>query len=342
MLFSPRNRGTSAAVACLAVALTAITGVAAAQSILPGNFLPNPDMETETRFVEHRHDDPCGCDPTDNSFADYWHHSLYSGWNDITLPLGPHGPEPVVSGLHSLRLFDQDSYYFAPEAFGLGPFRQEEFRTFATEIPLDAASPTGLAQKLWFRWHWNYNMTAPEGGDPSVTLNIRLSNDPITRLDLTNSLGDNKTIRTGSSGGLWEEVTVAIDLATPELMDAQTFDMIFMTQGTTSALGIMFVDDVSVSAINPFINADFDADDDVDGGDFLIWQRGVGLGSQINNSNGDANGDGSVNGSDLTVWKSQFGGPATVTAFGAVPEPATGILALLGVAVALRIRRIRG
>ena len=36
-------------------------------------------------------------------------------------------------------------------------------------------------------------------------------------------------------------------------------------------------------------NADFDGDGDVDGADFLRWQRGFGLMNQLDNSNGDAN-----------------------------------------------------
>ena len=71
-------------------------------------------------------------------------------------------------------------------------------------------------------------------------------------------------------------------------------------------------------------DADFDNDSDVDGNDFLIWQRGVGVGN--NNATGDANGSGTVDGSDLTVWRSQFGPASTATA-AAIPEP--GSLALL-------------
>ena len=79
-------------------------------------------------------------------------------------------------------------------------------------------------------------------------------------------------------------------------------------------------------------NADFDADGDVDGEDFLAWQRGVGTGSTL--SQGDANGDSQVDDLDLEIWKEQFG--ATVSPPGAnastVPEP-TGAT-LVGLAAA--------
>ena len=75
-------------------------------------------------------------------------------------------------------------------------------------------------------------------------------------------------------------------------------------------------------------SAKFDADNDVDGNDFLVWQRGLGLGPGATQSQGDASHDGSVTGADLTVWRNQFGTASSVAASGAVPEPPTAALAL--------------
>jgi autotransporter-associated beta strand protein len=85
-------------------------------------------------------------------------------------------------------------------------------------------------------------------------------------------------------------------------------------------------------------NADFNDDGNVDGADFLIWQRGLGAGGL---SQGDANGDNQVNGADLAIWKAQFGTTGLSTgAAGAVPEPAS--LWLVGAAIgALGVRRSR-
>lgn len=52
-------------------------------------------------------------------------------------------------------------------------------------------------------------------------------------------------------------------------------------------------------------DADFDDDNDVDGVDFTIWQRGYQVGST--HADGDANGDGIVDGADLAIWESQYG-----------------------------------
>jgi hypothetical protein len=88
-------------------------------------------------------------------------------------------------------------------------------------------------------------------------------------------------------------------------------------------------------------NADFDGDADVDGEDFLVWQRGVGTGSTL--SQGDANEDLQVDGLDLQIWKDRFGEPVLPDSnASAVPEPNPLLLAsaLFGlVASELRLKR---
>ncbi len=60
-------------------------------------------------------------------------------------------------------------------------------------------------------------------------------------------------------------------------------------------------------------SADFDTDGDVDGSDFLAWQRGFGTASPTF-ADGDADFDADVDGDDLVVWSNQFGQPAPVAA----------------------------
>jgi hypothetical protein len=76
-------------------------------------------------------------------------------------------------------------------------------------------------------------------------------------------------------------------------------------------------------------SADFDSDSDVDGKDFLAWQRGFGLTSGAGRLQGDATGDTAVNGADFTAWKGQFGTLSASAAMTAVPEPASGVFALI-------------
>jgi hypothetical protein len=55
------------------------------------------------------------------------------------------------------------------------------------------------------------------------------------------------------------------------------------------------------------IQGDFNGDGAVDGGDFLIWQRGLGNVGETTPANGDANADTTVDAADLAIWKTNFG-----------------------------------
>jgi hypothetical protein len=58
--------------------------------------------------------------------------------------------------------------------------------------------------------------------------------------------------------------------------------------------------------------ADFDADGDADGSDFLAWQRGLGCEPTVAaRSQGDADADLDVDAADLTVWRGAFGATAS-------------------------------
>lgn len=72
---------------------------------------------------------------------------------------------------------------------------------------------------------------------------------------------------------------------------------------------------VAASPATPQITggaADFDGDADVDGADFLTWQRNLGR-NHVLTALGDANGDHLVNGGDLGAWKATFGAHAATS-----------------------------
>jgi hypothetical protein len=82
----------------------------------------------------------------------------------------------------------------------------------------------------------------------------------------------------------------------------------------------------SVDYFTPDTFADFDVDGDVDGRDFLVWQRGYGLTGTATLSDGDADFDGDVDGADLAHWQSAYGSAtflhaASQAAGQSVPEP---------------------
>ncbi len=67
-------------------------------------------------------------------------------------------------------------------------------------------------------------------------------------------------------------------------------------------------------------SADFDNDGDVDGRDFLAWQRGTGTIIGATHSQGDADRDGDVDAADLAIWSETYGMPA-IAATETIPEP---------------------
>lgn len=83
----------------------------------------------------------------------------------------------------------------------------------------------------------------------------------------------------------------------------------------------------TLAMLNTSAPGDFDADNDVDGNDFLVWQRG-----------GSPN---PLSPADLATWKTNFGATA-VAAAGAVPEPTTMGLACSALVASLATLRQRG
>ena len=63
----------------------------------------------------------------------------------------------------------------------------------------------------------------------------------------------------------------------------------------------------------PLLSADFDTDGDIDGSDFLAWQRGFNT-QNASKSQGDADNDQDVDAVDLATWETQFGGTVPIAA----------------------------
>ena len=119
--------------------------------------------------------------------------------------------------------------------------------------------------------------------------------------------------------------------------------------GTAIAAAFAAFDNISLRLVDievepPVGDADFDNDGDVDGRDFLIWQRGFGLPDALN-ADGNTNPgvgpglDGDVDGDDLAVWQEKYGEPGPLVSSVAVPEPAAGMLILTALGSLLAVRR---
>ena len=90
--------------------------------------------------------------------------------------------------------------------------------------------------------------------------------------------------------------------------------------------------------------ADFNADGDIDGEDFLTFQRGFGLTHAADHAAGDGDGNGGVDVVDRILWESGFGSVAPPGVRRA-PEPSGGVLVVIGVTLfhggGFQVRRSR-
>jgi len=73
----------------------------------------------------------------------------------------------------------------------------------------------------------------------------------------------------------------------------------------------------------------------VDSDDLVIWQANFGAAVGATTSTGDADSDADVDGADFLIWQRNKGLSAITSAAGAVPEPTTAVLGVVvGFAVA--------
>jgi len=72
----------------------------------------------------------------------------------------------------------------------------------------------------------------------------------------------------------------------------------------------------------------------VDGADLNIWQEGFGTGTSAEIAEGDADGDGDVDGGDFLVWQRNIDEQPALN-LSTIPEPTALRLTLLGAAAAL-------
>lgn len=97
----------------------------------------------------------------------------------------------------------------------------------------------------------------------------------------------------------------AIDAALSGFVETLEFRIVDVGGGGIESA--VRIDNVLLVTAAPVISADFDEDEDVDGADFLLWQRGVGAYLTAAKLDGDADDDGNVLGGDLAIWKDSFG-----------------------------------
>ncbi len=76
----------------------------------------------------------------------------------------------------------------------------------------------------------------------------------------------------------------------------------------------------------PPSQGDYDGDGDVDGRDFLFWQRSFGLPAVPAGSGADGNGNGTVDAGDLEIWQNNYGNPPLSSALAASEPGSLGVI----------------
>ena len=88
------------------------------------------------------------------------------------------------------------------------------------------------------------------------------------------------------------------------------------------------------------MSGDYNVDNSVDSDDLGVWRANFGHAHHAHRELGDDNGDHDVDGADFLAWQRQVGAPASDVPNGQVPEPATLTLMVLA-AAGWRLRRRR-
>ena len=212
-----------------------------------------------------------------------------------------------------------------------------------------AKPPTGVT---WNIFDDGFNLFTADGSDAMIPGGLIQESssdiDPGDGID-TGSLHTHLPMRVDDGDGNTQTTPpigvymVSLQARSEGFETSDPFIFIQRTSTVTDAVRDLAADwaDANYDALTGPSLGDYDDDGDVDGNDFLVWQRTLGdVGTPLP---ADGNGDEVVDADDLTVWRDTFGQvaqllPTDATA-SAVPEPATALLAFMAASVSKFARR---
>jgi hypothetical protein len=234
----------------------------------------------------------------------FWHYSTNAIWT----------AQKALSPTHSLELVDNSATSF------------EEWRSYATAIP------AGADRSFQLRWFWQYAIAA----GAEFRARLRLSNDDVTTLDLTNPVLEYNFTVSGTAADFEMFETM---FALPN--GIRSFDLTFISGGALSATGTIYIDDISAAIVAAAaLLGDYNRNGVVDAADFIVWRTSVGsIGSGFA---ADGNGDNTVSQADYDIWRMHFGetlGGGASTEIQPIPEPSTTTQLLLTCVVAFTFLR---
>jgi hypothetical protein len=184
----------------------------------------------------------------------------------------------------------------------------------------------------------NFGLQISLGGSltdliPNVDLEFNATSDIIIELDIVGNVLSGFAWQPGQPKPATPQLTVTDDTF-PSGRAGIAYDE--DDDNTTGVFRSAAAQDTPFVVID-VIPGDYDLDDDVDGNDFLVWQRDLG---STTNLNADGSNNGVVDAADLTIWKTQFPPSLPPPVASAVPEP-TGLGLALATFLATIVARRR-
>lgn len=214
-------------------------------------------------------------------------------------------------------------------------------------------APTGVT---WNIFDDGFNLFTADGSDAMIPGGLIQESssdiDPGDGID-TGSLHSHLLMRVDDGDGNTQTsppsgvYMVSLQARSEGLETSEPFIFVQRTSTVTDAvrdLAAAWADANYDTLVNGPAFGDYDDDGDVDGEDFLVWQRtfgnvGVSLAA-------DGNADGVVDGDDLAIWQDTFGqvaqSPFASAMAYAVPEPTAWLLALTTASAGIFARRWGG
>ena len=291
-----------------------------------GHFLPPPDATTvwpQQFLIDHvrifdRNDDPLrftngGFEKNDGSLAGWSVFGNVKDTNNVSI----HN-EAVADGDAALKLFGRfaPGTPFSGVSQGISVTAGDQVSALAESFIRSQDSIAGTGNTLQMKIEFYRDFGGKQGTSSMI------SETPLV-------------IASGTTANdVWHDH--ALSAVAPAGAVEARLALVF-TQ-VASAGGAVHIDNVSFKNLSLPDVADADSDGDVDGADFLEWQRKVGAQDAEGPADGDFNFDSSSDAGDLEVWKAQAAAAgATAGALAAVPEPAGAVLAATALAGLLKL-----